>query len=101
MPSLLVSEYDNAACSGSDAIWNFLTVQLNRTSAEDDGDPDLFGVFSEGGSDVSPFLMQYCYGTCAAILRLQANLQAEKERKWDNIGIANVATAALPISALT
>ena len=34
-------------CRGS---WNYLTVQLSRTSDNDDGDPDLYGLFTGGVS---------------------------------------------------
>ncbi len=30
--------------------WNYLTVQLSRTSADDKGDPDLYGLFYGGDS---------------------------------------------------
>ena len=38
-------------CSGHLTPWNYLTVQLNRLSADDAGDPDLYGMFY-GGSQV-------------------------------------------------
>lgn len=35
------------ACRGD---WNYLTVQLARTSEDEDGDPDLYGLFTGGTS---------------------------------------------------
>ncbi len=35
------------ACRGN---WNYLTVQLARTSEDEDGDPDLYGLFTGGTS---------------------------------------------------
>ena len=46
-------------CSKHQISWNYLTVQLSRLSADDAGDPDLYGMFY-GGSSVRilpyPFL---------------------------------------------
>ena len=40
-------------CSSTSDPWNYLTVQLNRTSAY--GDPDLFGMFDAVGNKVNRF----------------------------------------------
>lgn len=40
------------AWNRSDDPWNYLTLQLRRTSEE--GDPDLFGIFFGGKRGVSP-----------------------------------------------
>lgn len=32
-------------CSVPDSPWNYLTIQLNRTSEDQTGDPDLYGSF--------------------------------------------------------
>ncbi len=39
------------ACSSHGTAWNYLTVQLNRLSEDEAGDPDLYGMFY-GGTDV-------------------------------------------------
>lgn len=38
---------DVHVCRGE---WNYLTVQLARTSEDEDGDPDLYGMFTGGTS---------------------------------------------------
>ena len=37
-------------CDATRDAWNYLTVQLARTSDDDDGDPDLYGMFTGGAS---------------------------------------------------
>ena len=37
-------------CSDTASPWNYLTVQLNRTSEDELGDPDLYGLFYGGSS---------------------------------------------------
>lgn len=39
------------ARSSHGTAWNYLTVQLNRLSEDEAGDPDLYGMFY-GGTDV-------------------------------------------------
>ncbi|DBB04188.1 hypothetical protein WJX77_010421 [Trebouxia sp. C0004] len=43
--------------------WNYLTVQLARTSEDEDGDPDLYGLFTGGtsGQDKRPTNATYGY----------------------------------------
>ena len=37
-------------CSDTVSPWNYLTIQLNRTSEDELGDPDLYGQFYGGAS---------------------------------------------------
>ena len=37
-------------CSDTAFPWNYLTIQLNRTSEDELGDPDLYGLFYGGSS---------------------------------------------------
>ncbi len=37
-------------CSKHVTSWKYLTVQLSRLSADDAGDPDLYGMFYGGSS---------------------------------------------------
>lgn len=42
-------------CSSHETLWNYLTVQLNRLSEDEAGDPDLYGMFY-GGTNVRMLL---------------------------------------------
>lgn len=60
---------DVHACRGE---WNYLTVQLARTSEDEDGDPDLYGMFTGGTSGqvltYLPRLLLTCVLACCSNL---------------------------------
>lgn len=45
--------------------WKYLTVQLNRTSTDESGDPDLYGLFA-GGPHGEVRLIYDAHCECAA-----------------------------------
>ena len=73
----------NTACGacrqgGQRTAWNYLTVQLNRTSADERGDPDLFGLFWGGQSgQVRPLCPA---GVCCSGAMLAGSMQGTHAR---------------------
>ncbi len=55
--------------------WKYLTVQLSRLSADDAGDPDLYGMFY-GGSSVR-FPGWHTLSSCSRLTLLQHSYQLE------------------------
>ncbi|KAK9824143.1 hypothetical protein WJX72_008089 [[Myrmecia] bisecta] len=66
--------------------WNYLTVQLSRTSADDRGDPDIYGLFYGGTTGQGKVPEKRSYGYDFRETSSSSHLQVVKSIKRDDFG---------------
>ena len=89
-------------CSGSDPDWNYLTVQLNRTSEDELGDPDLYGLFYNSSTEVKQEAVQQAcppMGSICKDFNIHWKLITQIKKKGMTSLVAAESLGVLPLRA--